>query len=150
MDSLLLTFSMKREKHSPTIITENDFIAAIPCFSQNRKFAAVGLHIHIRQFHQRAQHQVCLLYTSLLPLSCPPINRLLRSFRDQPNTSHFHSTVAVSYTHLIQSAAIGEVNIQQCHIKFIFAQRSYRAVKIKNRKDLISIRGCLLYTSRCV
>lgn len=31
----------------------------------------------------------------------------------------------------IQSAAIGEVNIQQCHIKFIFAQLSYRAVKIK-------------------
>ena len=41
----------------------------------------------------------------------------------------------------IQSAAIGEVNIQQCHIKFIFPQLPYRTVKIKNRNDLISIRG---------
>ena len=27
-----------------------------------------------------------------LPLFCPAINRLLRSFRDQPNTGHLHST----------------------------------------------------------
>ena len=35
------------------------------------------------------------------PLFCPAINRLFRSFRDQPNTSHFHSTGDTSTSTII-------------------------------------------------
>ena len=35
-------------------------------------------------------------------------------------------------------------DLSTCHIKFIFPQLSYRAVKIKNRNDLISVRGQII------
>ena len=41
-------------------ICQYDLIMAVPYFAQSQKLPAIRLHVHIGQFHQCAQRQVCL------------------------------------------------------------------------------------------
>ena len=40
-------------------ICQYNLIMAIPCFAQSQKLPAIRLHVHIGQFHQCAQRQIC-------------------------------------------------------------------------------------------